>query len=230
MATRKHISTETKLRLFAEAAGHCQHPDCLEKLFPFEMGGDRHIAEIAHVIPYGEKGPRHEVRPPDKFDKNAFENLILLCPTCHTVIDKNSDAYGRSLLLGWKAGHFAALAYKQGIVSYNHRNQVRRAITAAMAENKAIWKQLAPEDGCKFSYDPESDAAQLWSKRMRGIILPNHFRIIAISSLNLHLATGAEHETLASYQEHVRGLVERHVCRVSGTASRFPNAMEAIFL
>ena len=46
MADRKHIPQETKLRLFAEASGHCQHPDCLQPLFPAEMGGDKHLSLI----------------------------------------------------------------------------------------------------------------------------------------------------------------------------------------
>lgn len=81
MAGRKHIPTETKLRLFSEAAGHCQQPECLQPLFPAEMGGYKHIAEMAHVIPHGETGPRHEEGPAGEFKINSFENLILLCPT-----------------------------------------------------------------------------------------------------------------------------------------------------
>lgn len=51
MAARKAIPAVTKLRLFSEAAGRCQRPACLRPLFPAEMGGDKHIAEMAHVIP-----------------------------------------------------------------------------------------------------------------------------------------------------------------------------------
>lgn len=93
MADRKHISAETKLRLFSAAAGHCQRPECLQPLFPAEMGGDKHIAEMAHVIPHGETGPRYEERPAGEFEADAFENLVLLCPTCHTIIDKDPDGY-----------------------------------------------------------------------------------------------------------------------------------------
>ena len=102
MADRKHISTETKLRLFSAAAGHCQRPECHQPLFPAEMGGDKHIAEMAHVIPHGETGPRYEERPAGEFEADSFENLILLCPTCHTIIDKDPDGYSRGTLLGWK--------------------------------------------------------------------------------------------------------------------------------
>lgn len=53
MTARKALSKETKLRLFSEAAGYCQRPECLRPLFPEEMGGDKHIAEMAYDIPKG---------------------------------------------------------------------------------------------------------------------------------------------------------------------------------
>lgn len=229
MADRKHISTETKLRLFSAAAGHCQRPDCHQPLFPAEMGGDKHIAEMAHVIPHGETGPRYEERPAGEFEADSFENLILLCPTCHTIIDKDPDGYSRGTLLGWKNNHLAALAHRQGIRAYDERGQARDAVVAAMAENKAVWKEFAPSDGSRFEYDPESEAANTWVQRMRGVILPNHFRILAIIRANLHHLTEDERQTFARYQEHVRGLSERHVCGIAGGAIRYPAEMDGIF-
>ncbi|MNI64763.1 hypothetical protein D3C73_1202270 [compost metagenome] len=64
---------------------------------------------------------------------------------------------------------------------------------------------------------------------MRGVILPNHFRIQAIIKANLHHATEKERETFARYQEHVRGLSERHVCGIAGSAIRFPAEMDGVF-
>jgi hypothetical protein len=204
-------------------------PDCLDALFPVEMGGDKHIAEMAHVIPHGNAGPRHEDRPAEPFEPDSFDNLILLCPTCHTKIDKDPDAYPRSVLLDWKHNHLANLALKQGIKAYDGRGQVRAAVIRIMAENKAIWERYAPEDGSQFEYDPESEASQAWSQRMRSVILPNHYRVQAIIQANLTLANDDERRAFAEYQEHVRGLSERHVCGVAGRAIRFPKAMEGIF-
>lgn len=229
MAERKAIPAETRLRLFSGASGHCQKPDCLEPLFPVELGGDKHIAEMAHVIPHGNAGPRHEDRPDGEFDADAFGNLILLCPTCHTKIDKDPDSFPRSILLDWKETHLANLAAKQGIRAYDDRGDARAAVEAVMAENKAIWDRFAPEHGSEFQYDPESEAARAWSQRMRSVILPNHYRAQAIIKANLALATEDERRTFAEYQEHLRGLSERHLCGVSGRAIRFPEAMEGLF-
>lgn len=229
MAERKHIPTETKLRLFSGAAGHCQRPDCLCPLFPAEMGGDRHIAEMAHVIPHGDEGPRHSERPDGEFQADSFENLILLCPTCHTIVDKDPDGYSRSTMLSWKSNHFAALAHKQGIRTYEERGHARQALLATMAENKAIWNEFAPSDGSRFEFDPESEAARTWEQRVRGVILPNHFRIQAIVKANMYHLTEVERQTFAQYQEHVRGLSERHICGVARAATRYPSAMDGVF-
>lgn len=229
MADRKHISSETKLRLFSEAAGHCQRPECLRPLFPVEMGGDKHIAEMAHVIPHGAAGPRHDERPGGAFKADAFENLILLCPTCHTLVDKDPDGYSRGTLLGWKRNHLTALTATQGIRAYDERHQVREVLVAAMAENRAVWKEFAPSDGERFEYDPESESAKTWEKRVRGVVLPNHYRIQSIINLNMHHMTEVERQTFAQYLEHVRGLAERHICGVAGGAVRYPSAMDGLF-
>lgn len=227
MAKRDAIPDAVKLRLFGEAAGHCLR--CLDVLFPEEMGGLKHVAEMAHVIPHGNKGPRYEERPTGAFEIDSYDNLILLCPTCHTIVDKNPDAYPRDTLLGWKSNHLAALAKKQGIIAYEKRTEVRETIAAAMSENKAIWEKYAPSEGSEFEFDPESTTAKTWSHRMRSVVLPNHYRIQSIIAMNLHHARDDERKTFAEYQEHVRGLTARHICDESGGASRFPGAMEAIF-
>lgn len=229
MTDRKNIPTPTKLKLFAASAGYCQKPECLQPLFPSQMGGEKHIAEMAHVIPHGKKGPRFEERPLEDFNPDAFENLILLCPTCHTIVDKAPEAYPRAVMLAWKENHLAELARSQGIRAYETRGEVREAIAARLQENKAIWEETAPIDGSDFEYDPESDTAKKWSNRMRSVILPNHFHIQSIIAINTHHAREEEKRTIAEYQEHVRGLVERHVCDEAGTATRFPKEMETIF-
>lgn len=229
MTDRKKIPQPTKLRLFADSQGHCQNPDCLTPLYPKEMGGDKHIAEMAHVIPHGEKGPRHEERPDEDYNPDAFENLILLCPTCHTIIDKDPASFPRTTLIEWKEQHQMRLAASLGVKAFETRPEVRAMIISAMDENKAIWREFAPVDGAGFEFNPEAEAAKHWVHRMRSVILPNHYRIQSIIELNLHLATDYERATFAEYKEHVRGLTERHVCEVAGAAIRFPAEMETIF-
>lgn len=229
MAPRKAIPTATKLRLFAESSGHCQRPECLDSLFPSELNGVKHIAEIAHVLPHGKEGPRSEEVPEGEFDPDAFDNLILLCPKCHTIIDKNPDAYPRTTLLTWKRDHLANLAVKQGIKLYESRAEARAAIVKKLTENKAIWRRFAPVDGSDFNFNPESESAQLWKQRMKSVILPNSYHTQSILEANIPHMTQEEQEVFAEFKEHIRGLTDRHICGIAGQAIRFPTQMESIF-
>ncbi len=230
MSKRKAIPAATKLRLFSSSAGYCQRPECLEPLYPMELGGVTHIAEMAHVLPHGCDGPRANERSDEDIDTDSYANLILLCPKCHTIIDKNPSAFPRQILLTWKREHLTKLFLKQGIQSYQERSEVRAALAERLAENKSIWRKFAPVDGSDFEFDPESESAKLWSLRMVSVILPNHYQIQSIVKTNLHLASEAENETFAEYKEHVRGLTNRHLNGVSGQAIRFPVNMEDIFV
>ncbi len=229
MTKRKAIPSAIKLRLFADSAGYCQKPDCLTPLYPAELGGEKHIAEMAHIIPHGDGGPRNDEKNSNSVDTDTFENLILLCPKCHTIIDKEPDSFPRATLLEWKREHLVKLSVNQGIKHYDTRQEVRAALVARLAENKAIWKKLAPIEGSDFEFDPESEMAVLWEQRIKSVILPNHYQTQALIDANLHHATEIEYEVIAEFKEHVRGLAERHVCNVAGKAIRFPEGMEEIF-
>lgn len=67
------ISEDIKRRLYAESMGRCMNPGCRKELF-FDNGD---IIEKAHIRPYCDTAD------------NSFENLIILCPNCHTNFDKN---------------------------------------------------------------------------------------------------------------------------------------------
>lgn len=225
----RHIPAKEKYRLFSSSAGYCQNPDCLCELYPKEMGGQKHIAEMAHVIPYG-KGPRDEQRPEGGFDVNSADNLILLCPTCHTVVDKNDSAYPRSILLGWKENHLSSLAAKNGIIRYSLRLDAREAIHGLMEENKAVWRLYAPCDGIYFEYDPESTTASIWGQRVRSVILPNLYRIQSIVEMNTHLFKEGESIIFGELKEHIKTLTDRHVVEKPGGVARYPKGMNGLFL
>ena len=83
--SRKPIEENVKRRLFAESMGRCMNPNCRKELF--ESCGD--IIEKAHIDPYSDT------------EDNSFENLVLLCPNCHTNFDKN-HAFSPDEVRKWK--------------------------------------------------------------------------------------------------------------------------------
>ena len=70
--SRDQIGVHVERALYAEAMGRCMNPDCQAELFI----GEGDIIEKAHIDAYCET------------KDNSFDNLVVLCPNCHTKFDK----------------------------------------------------------------------------------------------------------------------------------------------
>ena len=103
-----------KLRLAFFSGNRCAFPGCVQALAtedtPHAAGAI--IGEAAHIV--GEKlgSERHDPGFP-KSKLNAFENLIYLCPTDHTKLDKKGNGYSADTIRDWKVRHEAKV--KEGI-------------------------------------------------------------------------------------------------------------------
>ena len=60
------------------------------------------IGEIAHIEANSDDGPRANPHL-SELQRNAYENLILLCPTHHEIVDARESTYTVEVLRGWKA-------------------------------------------------------------------------------------------------------------------------------
>ena len=78
--------------LFAKSGNRCAFPKC-DKPVIVEVGNKSEpIGEMAHMIAYSDDGPRSDAAFAPE-DRNKASNLILLCPTHHTVVDKLEHQY-----------------------------------------------------------------------------------------------------------------------------------------
>ncbi|WP_157524978.1 hypothetical protein [Microbacterium yannicii] len=99
------------------------------------------IGEEAHVRSSRPDGPRHDPEyPSEKLD--TYDNLILLCPTHHTTIDKESGAaWSIEELQRMKADHERAIDAMTGAADL-----VTRDIQEVLAAQVALWERLAHVD------------------------------------------------------------------------------------
>ncbi|MBI5498475.1 MAG: hypothetical protein HY904_25965 [Deltaproteobacteria bacterium] len=100
------ISPKDAKLLWGLAAARCSKPDCRRHLVAHPTAGDpaKVLGEMAHIVAEKPGGPRGDATfPVDQ--RNAYANLILLCPTHHTEIDGQPLAYPVALLHQWKAEH-----------------------------------------------------------------------------------------------------------------------------
>ncbi|MDD6775907.1 MAG: HNH endonuclease signature motif containing protein [Methanobacteriaceae archaeon] len=104
MSSNRNYSQLTIKKLFGFAGGRCSMCRTKITLNATKKDEAAQIGEIAHIIGSSEDGPRGDGNyPKDKLDD--YENLILLCPTCHKKVDKQSNSYLPSKLHEIKSNH-----------------------------------------------------------------------------------------------------------------------------
>jgi hypothetical protein len=105
---REHNFHATVVKEIAQKAMYiCANPDCLCLTgYSTTEGNARSIAEGAHILPSGEKGPRFQ-------DKSVYQDInlsssangIWLCKICHDKVDDDSSYYSTEKLFEWKSKH-----------------------------------------------------------------------------------------------------------------------------
>lgn len=106
---RKPITRRTLKILFARSGNQCAHPGCAVPIIgpATENSDDIVIGQIGHIYPHsGERGPRGKSGPAPE-NPNSHENLILLCPNHHRIVDGQHETYPTETLRSWKREHEA---------------------------------------------------------------------------------------------------------------------------
>ncbi len=98
--------TLTVAKILALKSGNvCAAPGCSQKLAVDgnNISGVSVLGEMAHIA--GEKPGAARYDPAmTQAQRNAYSNLLFLCPTHHTQIDKPGNTYSVAMLAGWKGG------------------------------------------------------------------------------------------------------------------------------
>ncbi|WP_141105691.1 hypothetical protein [Rhizobium sp. R693] len=155
-------------------------------------------------------------------ERGQFDNLILLCPTCHTIIDKAPEDHPEDEILAWKRGHGNRVNGLFGARICETRQEVRNLIVPLLTENAAIHREYNPD--LDYSHDPESGVALVWQRNMRERIIPNNRKILALLDVNRALAQDEELATIELFRQHIHDLEAKHyTSTVDGPARRFPD-------
>jgi hypothetical protein len=100
---RTSIDLKIVYRLWGVAAGRCEMCNRILYSDP-TFGTPGNFAENAHICGIGENGPRHKENM-TKDEINCIDNLMLLCPVCHKMIDSSEERFTDSQLINRKRGH-----------------------------------------------------------------------------------------------------------------------------
>lgn len=223
---RVNPSAVTKLRLFADSGGYCSNPSCLTEIFVDLQTRSIHVGEIAHVISAGADGPRAAADEAPA-DLARHENLILLCPRCHTIIDKAEEEFPVELILRWKGEHKHVIAAAFGVAQFPTREAARAALRGFLDENSFIFREYGPMSDERFN--PESEMPEQWIRKVRTKIIPNNRKILSMCDANIELLSPDERGLLLSFRQHVDDFEAKHLLGAEQNGRQFPEGFNAIF-
>ncbi|MDX3854158.1 HNH endonuclease [Streptomyces sp. AK02-01A] len=224
---RPTLSDDADRALFAESAGTCLL--CNTTLFPKDPKRKRSIpiAERAHIIAHSDDGPRADATVSQKL-RDAPSNIILLCPTCHTKVDKAPEGYPTEDLLKAKKNRAQAISQIGGTSSFSSRAEARRAVERLLMRNRIAFRENGP--------DPETGAvasreqAEAWTDCVLREIVPNNRLVEAIVDVNAELTAPGEKETAELLRQHTNALERKHQGEpVIAPAPRFPQDTVELF-
>lgn len=113
----RYIKPAIQAMLWGKAGGRCEFMGCNKPLWKSPVSQDQvNIAEMAHIYAFSPSGPRGNKRVADEH-LNSLANLLLVCPECHTEIDKhkNGGRYTVPILRAMKAKHETRIEIVTGV-------------------------------------------------------------------------------------------------------------------
>lgn len=218
------ISDTDIKKLWGLAAGRCSRPGCEEECIKFlDKSDPMIIGEMAHVIARKPDGPRGQTTGGD----DTYENLILLCPTHHTEIDKApAGVYTAEMIHRWKQTHEDRVRTSFNSSRFPNQRSLSVAIKRLLIENKAAWQEYGPES-FEAKNNPMSNLVEVWELRKLDTLVPNNCRIRQMIEQNRELIDIADYPIFIAFIEHSKGFERNCYIRTEGVP-RFPIEFERI--
>lgn len=96
------VTNRTKMAVIGLAGGVCAFPGCSVPYY--DEARDTRLGQVAHICAQSPGGPRFDPMQ-IAAERDGIANLLLLCDTHHTEVDRHPEKYTVSVLQRWKAEH-----------------------------------------------------------------------------------------------------------------------------
>jgi hypothetical protein len=225
---RDSIPHNVERELWGRSGGYCSNPACRADLIIYTPSGRAvGIGELAHVIAWSPDGPRGTERGLSQA-ADRVENLVLLCPTCHKVVDDAPSDFPVDRLVEWRESRASIVRRVATYPRFTSRTELGAEIRRLLAANRAIHHQYGPESPA--ASDPLSTASDTWRREALRVILPNNRRIIETLDAHDDLLDPDDRDALARFKVHADGFAYN---QISGdkdpSVPRFPAEMARRF-
>lgn len=228
------ITSKSIKLLWANSAGICSFPDCNEKLSVEEAAevAPYTIGEMAHIK--GNKPGSNRYDDEQSADeRDSYENLILLCPTHHTLIDKaeNEVKYSVDILHEMKIVHEKSISNRLSVIKFENVEELKDRISVCMAESHQAWVQYGPASD-NARQNPNSDQIYaLWTSVRLSVIVPNNREIVRILRVNRNLFNRTEQRLISKFIQHAENYEQWVNDKIPYSAiQRFPLDFETMIL
>ncbi len=122
--------------LYVRAGGRCEFHGCNKYLFRHHLTHEENnFSEKAHICAFSEGGPRFSADHPA--DINELENLMLLCPDCHKLIDDNWLSYRVEKLGQFKRDHEDRI-FRLTEITSDHKTKIVKLLACIGGEKTSI--------------------------------------------------------------------------------------------
>ncbi len=213
--------------LWGISEGRCSYPNCGLDLIPFlDTGGPTIVGQMAHVIGRmpGAARSDSEIGIDD-----SYENLILLCPTHHTLIDKSPLDFPETRLRKWKAELEDKRANSTPVPE--NRTALFHEIRIRLIANGRIFEEWGPNSERAKNSPQSFQAAEYWEIRKSAVILPNNDAIAKLIKNYTNFLDGSEISAAFELVEHIEFYRQHCLEPVDSTGYMpFPNAFSKIVL
>ncbi len=204
--------TEKDIKLlWGNAGGYCSNPDCRIKVLEVGVDGESYLTgEQAHIVARQAGGPRGQ----EGGGANAYENLVLLCPTCHTKIDKSPEGtYPIETLLAWKKQHEAWVDSWSNCGKMASTSELMDFIVGLLDENKHYFDGYGPKSVIA-ARDPASSAYAIWTARKLDTVIPNNRKIVQALQVNASLIPSEMTAEALIFKDHALGYEQNEYGRL----------------
>lgn len=228
------ITSKSIKLLWSNAAGRCSFRGCTERLSVEEAEGlaPYTLGEMAHIKGNKLGSNRYDPEQPD-VERDSYENLMLLCPTHHTLIDKveNEIEFSVDFLHEMKQEHEAFISNRLQVSELENVEQLKDKIAPYMAENNQVWEQYGPmsENARK---NPNSDQVYaLWTSERLSTIVPNNREIKVLLVKYRALFSRKDQRVISRFIQHVESYEQWVHDKIPYNAvQRFPSEFEDLIL
>jgi hypothetical protein len=149
-------SESTRLRLAALSGNECAFPGCVAPVFDTEH--DVMVGEVCHIKGRKPGSARYDPKQTDD-ERDAFENLMLMCSPHHDIIDKPAtrDLFPAEMLQGYKRDHESR--FKNTVVRDDFIGQLAKLLSRLQPARPAValtpvveWLMTKPDNETGLDY------------------------------------------------------------------------------